>query len=1331
MRILAIRGKNLASLSSAFEVSFEHGPLASAGLFAITGPTGAGKSTLLDALCLALYERTPRLSRASARGVTVPDVAAETVAPSDPRTLLRRGAGEGFAEVDFAGSDGRSYRARWSVRRSRARPDGRLQASDISLHSLPDLVPLHDHTKTDTLRRIEACIGLNFDQFTRAVLLAQNDFATFLKASDDERAELLQTLTGTDTFSTLSQRAFQRMKAEREALDRLQARLDALCPLSPEARAAHHAQQDAQTTVLNELASEEDSLQAHLRWHTRHQQLHAQVQSAEHAWHTRVQAEEAARPRHRHLAQLQAVQPARPLWAQAQRLAAEVATAQGLWLQASTASQTAQAREASAAASLQAADTARQLADQQLSAAQPDVAQARELDTRLAMLSPQLQDSAQAQASAAQAQQAADQALTTAHQQQADTGTQLAQCQQWLDQHTHWATLAQGWPRWEALLQQASGLHSHIIDLQTRHTAAQTQLPALQAAETQAREASAAACQQHSQLQTTLAALSAACAATDAAALAREQRSQAQRLGHLQTARRLHSDIAHTRQRLQDQQAQLATAQARHAQALADQQASAQALPLLQAELNAARESLQQARLAASPTAEQWRAQLQHQQPCPVCGATDHPYAHTHPAAQALAQVWQRLEELVLSRQAAHDAEKSKNIAASAMAESTEDQISALQPDMARLQQQLARWQADWQAHALCAELTAVLTANSAAEPAADPASESVARHAAASDAGLTHWLAQAEADTQAAQQRLEQQAEAHRQQQALRDQAQTRLNIAQAHITRCQQAESAAEQAYTLAAERLAQTSTQLAQAQPQLQDLLGQLDAALTPVLPAATPPAHDRPGFVQGNAPGTAADGWQTIWAANPAAFATRMHTRARDWQARHTEAADLAQRLHTLATQLTGLQQQATQAQALLDEHTQTHARQQQQWQQLSAQRQALLNGQPANAVEAKLTRQQQQAHSHWQQASEQHRQAELALASAAASQQHARQQLDALETQAEDARLSLDDWLVSFNEQHSSDPSSQDPSSQSHPGQAQSGQNLSGSTPDSAALSPLDHQSLAKLLATTPEWMAAEHAALHQLVGDTAQAHTVLATHRDNLHTHDTDPGRPADHLTPEALQAELHSLAQRKTAASDLLAAARLALAQDDQRQSDARQLQAAHASQVATERVWAQLGELIGSADGKKFRNFAQQLTLDILLGYANLHLKDLARRYRLERIRDSLGLLVVDQDMGDEVRSVHSLSGGESFLVSLALALGLASLSSHRVRVESLFIDEGFGSLDAEALQVAMDALDKLQSLGRKVGVISHVQDMTERIATRVQVRRMAGGLSRVVVE
>lgn len=118
MKILAIRGKNLASLAGEFEVNFQAEPLASAGLFAITGPTGAGKSTLLDALCLALYERTPRLERAASKNEAIPDVGDNRVTPSDPRTLLRRGASEGFAEVDFVGIDGVAYRSRWTVRRA-------------------------------------------------------------------------------------------------------------------------------------------------------------------------------------------------------------------------------------------------------------------------------------------------------------------------------------------------------------------------------------------------------------------------------------------------------------------------------------------------------------------------------------------------------------------------------------------------------------------------------------------------------------------------------------------------------------------------------------------------------------------------------------------------------------------------------------------------------------------------------------------------------------------------------------------------------------------------------------------------------------------------------------------------------------------------------------------------------------------------------------------------------------------------------------------------------------------------------------------------------------
>ena len=147
MRILKINGKNLASLAGEFGVDFEQEPLASTGLFAISGPTGAGKSTLLDALCLALYDATPRLLKVAGRSYLA-DVGAETVSTQDPRTLLRRGTAEGHAEVDFVGSDGASYRARWSVRRSRTKAEGALQPTQMTLHLLPALQAIGG-TKTE------------------------------------------------------------------------------------------------------------------------------------------------------------------------------------------------------------------------------------------------------------------------------------------------------------------------------------------------------------------------------------------------------------------------------------------------------------------------------------------------------------------------------------------------------------------------------------------------------------------------------------------------------------------------------------------------------------------------------------------------------------------------------------------------------------------------------------------------------------------------------------------------------------------------------------------------------------------------------------------------------------------------------------------------------------------------------------------------------------------------------------------------------------------------------------------------------------------------------
>ncbi|MEM7675735.1 MAG: SbcC/MukB-like Walker B domain-containing protein, partial [Myxococcota bacterium] len=163
----------------------------------------------------------------------------------------------------------------------------------------------------------------------------------------------------------------------------------------------------------------------------------------------------------------------------------------------------------------------------------------------------------------------------------------------------------------------------------------------------------------------------------------------------------------------------------------------------------------------------------------------------------------------------------------------------------------------------------------------------------------------------------------------------------------------------------------------------------------------------------------------------------------------------------------------------------------------------------------------------------------------------------------------------------------------------------------------------------------------------------------------------------------------------------------------------------------WSELSAVIGSADGKKLRTFAQGLTLESLLEQANLHLEQLRPRYRLERVpKHDMDLMVIDRDLGNESRTLSSLSGGETFLVSLALALSLSTLSARNVRIESLFIDEGFGALDTEALEIALATLDQLQAEGRTVGLISHIPDLAERIGYRVEVRPVGPGTSEVRV-
>ena len=444
------------------------------------------------------------------------------------------------------------------------------------------------------------------------------------------------------------------------------------------------------------------------------------------------------------------------------------------------------------------------------------------------------------------------------------------------------------------------------------------------------------------------------------------------------------------------------------------------------------------------------------------------------------------------------------------------------------------------------------------------------------------------------------------------------------------------------------------------------------------------------------------WRVQWSKNASEFVVQCNANAKAWIAQQASVATLTSSLAALQVEIVACDKACLQASSQHKVQSEAYSSVESSLQTYRNNRAALFEGRAVGEVEAKFNAEIQVAKSAL---AASQTALNIAVAEAARTTESVRQSESQLEQDGlafTKARSSLDTWLVNFNVQRKAQGAQSD-------------------------LVPDGVDGLESLLKIGQDWVNGEREALQLLEHSLTTAQAVLATRSNSRIEHDAAK-TVVEEL--EVLQESLAQLVVTMGSATEMLSALRLEIAKDNERLGASGALRVTIDKQAAVSKVWAQLSELIGSSDGKKFRNFAQQLTLDILLSYGNQHLQSLTRRYRLQRIKDSLGLLVVDQDMGDEVRSVHSLSGGESFLVSLALALGLASLSSHRVRVESLFIDEGFGSLDADSLGIAMDALDNLQSQGRKVGVISHVQEMTERIGTRVQVQRQSGGLSRIVV-
>ena len=286
MKILRLSLNNLASLAGTHVINFEDEPLAQAGLIAITGKTGAGKSTLLDAMCLALYDEIPRL-----RGATgsLTDTAGKEISLKDSKHILRRGTTSGFAELEFIALDQKRYSARWQIRRAHNKVDGNLKV-ERAITCLDEQRVLNQRISEAT-PIVEQLIGLSFEQFTRAVLLAQSEVGAFLKAKDHERADLLEYLTNSQIFTEVSKRAavkFSEIKQKRTDLENV---MGHVVLLSEETLKGLEVQKHELSQQLALLTQTEKLYENDVKWHKDCHELYASTQAKKEIYDVQVDAD--------------------------------------------------------------------------------------------------------------------------------------------------------------------------------------------------------------------------------------------------------------------------------------------------------------------------------------------------------------------------------------------------------------------------------------------------------------------------------------------------------------------------------------------------------------------------------------------------------------------------------------------------------------------------------------------------------------------------------------------------------------------------------------------------------------------------------------------------------------------------------------------------------------------------------------------------------------------------------------------------------------------------------------------------------------------------------
>jgi len=1293
MKIISLRFANLNSLPGPHLIRFDQAPLGDTGLFAITGPTGAGKSTLLDAIAVGLYGRVPRHDRAVGE-------------------MVSRHAPDAFSEVEFevhetdadTGQTRRvRYRSRWEVKRkTRGVDKDGLNQDAMSLVLSPSGVAVVSG-KEAVPTRVSELSGLDFGQFEQAVLLSQGKFARFLHAPEKERSALLEKMTNVGIYSELSMKAFEKAKEEAQKTQLLAARLEATCLLPDERR------QELETRLEALYADDElYHLQRHelsvaLVWRTETDQCERQLAAALVDLTRLEAADQALRPvlarlaDHERAAALEtplALAEAALAEAEADRRAlADWQTQLPALRPAADIAATAAETAATAAAEAQAE------ADRLL----PVLQKAQSLDAALLHDAAQLARHRAAHGLAAQAVAEAEVAAKAEATNLGSLATRRDDLDRWLLAHQHEAELRKELGVIDREIIDLNEVTGKLGKLETSQEELVRQFDGAGRELGRHREAVKAAEQRQHDVrergQPCRQALAELLRDTSAPALA--GRAAALAAAHGRAQRLL--PLAETAQTQAALALEIGRALGAEAQALVGAETALQQLDKERAAAKTLLESYEREWVSQQTLASLsiHRQHLTAGEPCRLCGSLDHVFAadFAPDADQAARRVNDQKAVLSALDTALRPAELALERRRTEQQQRVRRQAEA--QDLAGQ----ARQQAQELAAELAAELTAELTAEAMAASVAGTVAETVGASVAEAVGAAGGLAIDAAGELVAGR-------------------ASQSLSRPADHAGRADAAPllpdpTDAAAVRTLVDDLNARRVEAAAQARQ-----VGQLEMEVNALLAE----------FNEAKSASQSAQNQANLTEA-------RQQNLARDLAKLKDELADLREQAANYRQQLGALlrphglslaaDQPPAGVLATLAERADTYQQQRAALDKLTLDLKEGTAGQRARAQE--LARRQQELRAdanalqieqtalETQQAARRAHYAGPDPATEAERLTQNTRQLAQARQAAEDARGRQQQALTGLLDkisQREADLSRHAQAAETRQTELNAALAAAGLPSAEAARALLLPAAEAQRLTLARQQHRTDQQAARQLH---ERLKTELARHQADALTS----------LSTSELTAELDALAAANDTLQQTLGAVGSQLAQDD----EARQQQAAGRRELAQrqteEQRWQDLSEQIGSAKGDKFSQFAQGLTLHHLAALANQRLRQLTGRYTiLKTATKNLELQIIDHDQADTVRPMASLSGGESFLVSLALALGLSELAGYKARIESLFIDEGFGSLDPEALTVALDALERLQHGGKMIGIISHVAELKERIATQIRVRPGPGGTSTVSV-